>query len=217
MGGAAGRRAAHAGAALLIVVLWLIPRRAPATIAEQRARLPPAAECDDELVAGIWRSHNYNVRYGDWSVFTLRIRRDPNNPSQLTGTITNHNWDGTAADEEPPECAQQTGNEWVVSMDARGTVTDDLRIEFGAYGEWRLDSAQCHSGPWGYNLDHFSGVIEPSILEFQSVNNDGGRSVNERTVFRRIRCPPVASVEAPSVNPRPPDFYPDSNRGCSWR
>ncbi|HEY8427073.1 MAG TPA: hypothetical protein VIL20_01810, partial [Sandaracinaceae bacterium] len=69
-----------------------MPSRAPATIAEQRARLPPAAECDDEIVAGIWRSHAYNAQFGDWAVFTLTIRRVPGHPDQLVGTITNHSW-----------------------------------------------------------------------------------------------------------------------------
>ena len=194
-----------------------MPSRAPATIAEQRARLPPAAECDDELVAGIWRSHNFNRQFGDWSVFTLTIRRVPDQPDQLVGTITNHNWDGGAEHEEPPPCGQQNGNEWVVSMDARGHVRDQTHIFFGAIGQWRLDRAVCRSGPWGYNLDNFTGVIDPSILEFQSVNNDGGRSVNEPTVFRRIRCPPVQSAEAPTVNTRPPAFYPELRRGCGGR
>jgi hypothetical protein len=199
-----------------LVVLWFVPSAAPATIAEQRARLPPAAECGDEIVAGIWRSHAYNPRYEDWAVFTLTIRRVPGSPDQLIGTIRNHSWTGGPGDQEPPPCSRQTGFEWVVSMDARGHVTNGNQIFFGGVGTWRLDETRCHNGPWGYNLDNFSGVIDPAILEFQSVNNDGGRAVNEPAVFRRIRCPPQESVEAPSVNPRPPAFYPDSGRGCGW-
>ena len=208
------RRGAWVAGVGVFAALWLYPSRAPATIAEQRARLPPAAECDDEIVAGIWRSHKYNERFGDWSVFTLTIRRVADHPDQLVGTITNHNWDGGAADVEPPPCERQSGDDWFVSMDARGTVRNGTEIFFGAIGEWRLDRVACRRGPWGYNLDNFTGVIDPSILEFQSVNNDGGRSVNEPTVFRRIRCPPAQAAEAPSVNPVPPAFYPELGGGC---
>lgn len=200
-----------------MAALWLVPSRAPATIAEQRARLPPAAECDDEIVAGIWRSHAYNPRFGDWAVFTLTIRRLPGRPDELVGTISNHGWTGGPDDAEPPPCERQTGWDWVVSMDAVGRVENGTRITFGGVGTWRLDEVRCQHGPWGYNLDHFSGVIDPNILEFQSVNNDGGRAVNEPAVFRRIRCPPQESVQAPSVNTRPPAFYPEVGRGCGWR
>lgn len=210
------RRAALAAGVAAVGALFLVPSRAPATIAEQRARLPPAAECDDEIVAGIWRSHAYNAQFGDWVVFTLTIRRVPGHPEQLVGTISNHSWIGGPQDQEPIPCDRQPGWEWVVSMDARGRVENGTRIFFGGVGQWRLDETRCRRGPWGYNLDNFTGVIDPTILEFQSVNNDGGRAVNEPAVFRRIRCPPPESVEAPSVNPRPPAFYPELGRGCGW-
>lgn len=210
----AWRRGAWALAATCLALNWLWPGHAPATIEEQRARLPPAAECDDEIVAGVWRSHSYNEQFGDWGVFTLTIRRVPDHPEQLIGTISNHSWNGGPADEEPPPCARQTGVEWVVSMDGRGSVQAGNQIFFGGVGAWRLDEVRCRGGPGGYNLDNFSGVIDPAILEFQSVNNDGGRAVNDPEVFRRIRCPPVESAVAPSVNPRPPSFYPELG-GCS--
>ncbi|MCC6878091.1 MAG: hypothetical protein IT378_27510 [Sandaracinaceae bacterium] len=202
---------------LCFAVAWLaFPRPAPATIAEQRARLPPAAECGGEIVAGVWRSHKYDPRYSDWTVFTLNIRRVPGAPAQLTGTIVNHSWDGGPELQEPPPCAQSIGTEWIVSMDARGSVTNETSIQFGGIGRWRIDEVRCRRGPWGYNLDNFTGVIDPAILEFQSVNNDGGRSVNDPMVFRRIRCPPEEHAQAPSVNPRPPAFYPELGRGgCS--
>jgi hypothetical protein len=210
------RRAVWLAALASLVVLWFIPSRAPATIAEQRARLPPAAECGDEIVAGVWRSHAYNPQFQDWAVFTLTIRRVTGSPNELVGTISNHSWMGGPEDQEPPPCERQREFEWVVSMDARGRVEDGNRIFFGGIGGWRLDETRCHHGPWGYNLDNFTGVIDPSILEFQSVNNDGGRAVNEPAVFRRIRCPPQESVQAPTVNARPPAFYPEGGRGCGW-
>lgn len=210
------RRVGWLLAAAAFCTLWLSASRGTATIAEQRARLPPAAECDDEIVAGIWRSHKYNARFGDWSVFTLTIRRVPGSPDQLAGTISNRNWDGTAEDEEPPPCDRQRGNDWTVSMNARGTVHGNT-IQFGGYGRWRLDQVHCRSGPYGYNLDNFTGEIDRQILEFQSVNNDGGRAVNVPNVFRRIRCPPRQTAQAPRVNPTPPAFYPELGGGGCGR
>jgi len=99
-------------------------------------------------------------------------------------------------------------------MDARGTVTNGTHIQFGGVGSWRLDQVHCRSGPFGYNLDNFTGDIDPAILEFQSVNNDGGRAVNVPNVFRRVRCPPRETARAPRVNPVAPAFYPDLERGC---
>ena len=202
-----------AGVALVTLAFAAWPTRAPATIAEQRARLPPAAECAGEIVAGVWRSHKYDPRFRDWYIFTLNVRRVPGSPNELTGSIVAHSWEGGPSDAEPPPCARQMGSEWVVSMDARGSVISETQIVFGGIGRWRLDRTICRYGPSMYNLDNFSGTIDPSILEFQSVNNDGGRAVNDPMVFRRIRCPPQEHAEAPSVNPRPPAFYPEIGRG----
>lgn len=185
-----------------------------ATIEEQRARLPPAAECDDEHVAGVWRSHAYYPAFQEWAIFTLTIRRVPEHPEQLVGTISNHAWGGGPTDEEPPPCDRQPSGEWVVSFDARGYVQPDDTIVFGGVGPWRLDENRCGRSPPGYNLDHFTGVIDRAILEFQSVNNDGGRAVNEPAVFRRIRCPEPPSARSPEVTTRPPAFYPGRLGGC---
>ncbi len=197
--------------------LSTIPRPAPATISEQRARLPPAAECGEDPVTGIWKSHQWDPRYRDWTIFTLRIERvGTSGPDHnlLTGTITNHQWDATGRDEEPPPCSPGR-NEWIVSMSARGHVDAELNIFFGGQGQWSLDRIICNGGPGGYNLDNFTGRIEVERNEFQSVNNDGGRAVDSPTVFRRIRCLSNAT-QAPNVQPRPPDFYPNHpTAGCS--
>jgi hypothetical protein len=189
------------------VLLWAGP--APATIQEQRNRLPPPAECTDP-VAGIWKSHQYDPRFGDWTVFELDIHRVDGSSTQLTGTIKNHSWDAGPDQQEPPGCRPGYG-EWLVSMDARGTVDAQGNIHFGGVGAWRLDQVICNWGPGGYNLDNFSGAIDRSLNEFQSVNNDGGRAVNDPTVFRRIRCHnELANDDPRNPNPisTPPPFYP---------
>ena len=202
------RRALLVGTVLLGAAL-VCARTVQATIAEQRARLPPPADCDDP-VEGVWKSHKYNPQFGDWEIFTLEIRRVPGTKNALRGTISNHSWIGGPGDEEPGPCRGQF--HWIVSMDAQGSVQGQ-QIFFGGIGQWRVDQVICAQGPWGYNLDNFSGEIDPELQEFQSLNNDGGRAVNEPYVFRRIRCFPPGSV--PHVEVAPPPFFPQRSGGCS--
>ena len=180
---------------------------AGATIQEQRERLPPPAFCDDP-VEGLWRSHRYNKSFGDWSVFSLEVRRVKGTQNQLRGVIRNELWVGGPNDEEPPPCRGR--RHWIVSMDAQGSIQGN-RIFFGGIGQWRLDRVLCSRGPWGYNLDNFSGEIDPEIQEFQSLNNDGGRAKNIPYVFRRIRCFPPDSM--PHVEVTPPPFFPQRTGG----
>jgi hypothetical protein len=185
--------------------LTLSPRPAPATIEEQRARLPPPAECPDP-VEGIWRSHNYNGRDGDWNIFTLTVRRTEAGGSRLKGSITNETWYGPETESVRGPCRGTL--QYLVSMDAQGSVIDG-NIDFGGVGEWRLDELFC-GRLGGYNLDQFSGHIDPELLEFQTVNNDGGRYVNMKTVFRRVRCledPAGGEEKEPHVSVTPPPFY----------
>ncbi|MBK9371195.1 MAG: hypothetical protein IPN01_33690 [Deltaproteobacteria bacterium] len=100
-----------------LFALLVLPRVAPATVAEQRARLPPPKACDDP-VAGVWMSHQYSERRGTWDQFTLTIHRDPAAPGRLNGTIHNHVWEGGPADERPPPCEGQL--DVVVRMNAEG-------------------------------------------------------------------------------------------------
>jgi hypothetical protein len=181
-----------------------------ATIEEQRERLPPPADCGD-VVEGEWRSHRYSPQFRDWRIFTLTIRRLPGSETEVVGTIRNQAWDGGPDDEEPGPCGR-TPVQWVVSTDARGTIRGN-DVVFSGMGAWRLERVGCGHGPGGYNLDSFSGTIDPAIEEFQSVNNDGGRAVNEPTVFRRVRCfPPDAQ---PHIEVAPPPFFPrHASRGC---
>jgi hypothetical protein len=207
------------GAALLVaftVALTLTPRPAPATVEEQRARLPPPAECPDP-VEGVWRSHAFNERWGEWNIFTLTVERTEPGSSELKGTISNQAWYGPNTESVRGPCEGRL--QYLVSMDAQGTVTDGT-ISFGGVGAWRLDEMYCGEPTFGYNLDQFSGVIDPEILEFQSVNNDGGRYVNVPTVFRRVECLDRGGPPPPTVSVTPPAFYPPSDEpkggcGCS--
>lgn len=187
----------------------MVPSRAPAgTVAEQRARLPPPATCADPI-AGTWTSFDYRERWGEWKIFTLQITRVDGSDA-LTGTITNETWRGDPSQSEPGPCTGQL--HYVVSMDAVGKVHDG-QIEFGGVGQWRHDASKCSNffdHYTRYNLDQFTGPLDLELLEFQSVNNDGGRNVNEPTVFRRVECldDPSAKEQAPKVAVTPPAFYP---------
>ncbi len=210
-GRGAGRVIVRAAALAAVLAVLFIPSRAPATVQEQRERLPPAATDCDDPVAGVWKSHKYDPRFGDWYIFTLNIERVEGDPERLTGNIQAHAWTGTPEEEEPPPCRPGLWH-WTVRMTAEGRVTPEGQIEFWGTS-WQPENAFCGRmiGQGEYNLDHFSGLIDPEIMEFQSVNNDGGRSVNDPTVFRRISC--GTEPPNPHINPVPPPFFPDS--GCS--
>lgn len=187
--------------------LVLLPELAPATIEEQRARLPPPATCTDP-VEGVWMSHKYNPDYDEWMIFTLWVHRGADN--QLSGNIEGHAWfGGGPRASEPPACSELSSH-WVVAMTALGTVAE-RRIEFWGTA-WHVQQVFCGPQHIGYNLDHFTGTIDPAIMEFQSVNNDGGRAINDPTVFRRVRCLDPVSPPHPYV--QPPDFHPPRRRGC---
>jgi hypothetical protein len=211
------RRRLFVGVAIagFLLTTWTGPSHA-STVAEQRARLPPPAECTDPI-AGIWKSHSYDQLFVDWTVFTIDIKREAPGVDRFKGTITNHSWEGTPEQTSPPPCTG--GLRYVVSMDAEGTVIDG-KIDVWGIGSWRLDEVLCGYWNMGYNLDHFSGQIDPDLMEFQSVNNDGGRAVNDPVVFRRVSCHDGEDVaQEPRIAVAPPPFTPpeEATVGCGAR
>lgn len=205
------RRVTYASLVAVMAALVLLPSLAPATIEEQRARLPPPAPPDScrNPIEGVWRSLRWYPGNRAWYQFTLEIHQRDNT---LFGTIEAHSWDTPPTVQEPGPCRAGLDH-WVVIQEARGGF-DGLRIRFGGV-RWAVQSSFCGTRPYGYNLDQFTGVIDPAIQEFQSVNNDGGAQIDEPTVFRRIRCFEPQAVPHPYV--APPSFQPPArNRwGCS--
>lgn len=190
--------------------------RAPATVQEQRARLPPPKTCTDP-VEGVWRSHAWHEGYAEWNIFTLYVHRVDGDDEKLKGEITNEAWFGPKSEENRGPCEGRV--QYDVSMDAEGTIRGQ-NIEFHGVGQWRLDADLCAGGPGGYNLDAFSGTIDPETQEFISMNNDGGRFINVKTVFRRVECfDGTGEDEGPRVKVSPPAFYPESEsaQGCGCR
>ena len=124
--------------------------------------------------------------WGEWNIFTLTVKRKVAGEPPLAGIITNEAWYGPKTEMVRGPCEGRLA--YLVSMDAEGAVVDG-KIQFGGVGQWRLDESYCGGTDFGYNLDQFEGTIDPELLEFQSVNNDGGRYVNVATVFSPGRVP----------------------------
>lgn len=185
----------------------LVPQQAPGTVAEQRARLPPAAECESD-VEGIWKAHIYEAHRTTWHAFTLEIRKAADSETRLVGKIRARGWEGTAKEEEPGPCKGRL--HFLVSMDAEGSAAGG-QISFRGT-RYKLDDVVCGRF-FGYNLDHFSGKIDPRLQEFQSKNNDGGEMINIPIVFRRVGC--FEDEPPPEVKIVPPPLFQERrNGGC---
>ncbi len=197
----------------LMSAMLLSTRTAPGTVAEQRARLPAAAECGEDPIVGQWRSHQHYPDINDWTEYTLVIRRAKGEKGALKGKIYNHSWPGGPGREQPGKCDAETRYRLRVAMEAKGEIKEDV-VKFEGTS-WKVDEVICGRKPggWYYNLDVFTGKIDTEREEFQSVNNDGGRMVNHPTVFRRIKC---LDEEAPkgSIEVKPPPIFPESSSGC---
>lgn len=193
-------------AGLVCVVLLIHPRRAPASVEEQRARLPPPARACPDPVEGEWLGHE--LLRNRWYRFTLHIRREAPGSEALTGTITSHSWDGDRQQTEPPDCAEQPHNQYIGDMPAEGSFRDNVIAFTGQ--RWELREVLCgRSGV--YYPDAFSGPLERDGAEFQTVNDDGHNPIVP-VVFRRIRCGP--DVRRPMPELPPADAPPKYARGC---
>lgn len=202
------RRVVLVGLVSLMSALVLLPSLAPATVEEQRARLPPPADqsrCPNPI-EGVWKSLRWYPGNGAWYSFVLEVHMVGN---RLTGQIDAYSWDTPPNVSEAGPCMPGL-NHWVITQTAEGTV-DGLRLNFHGT-RWQLRQIYCGGLHGTYNLDNFSGVIDLGLQEFQSVNNDGGAQVDEPTVFRRIRCFEPPPQPHPIV--RPPAFRPP-RRGWS--
>jgi hypothetical protein len=142
--------------------------------------------CEDPAL-GTWVSTpKYYPQYDDWYVFTMRVGEGADD-GQLAGTIDARTWSGDGTLTEPPECGGEELN-LQVSMPARGQRTADGGFSFSG-ASWALHPSSCTGlSPryTGYNPDKFSGRIDGGAL--RSVNNDGGRSVNDPVGFERVSC-----------------------------
>jgi hypothetical protein len=190
-----------------LVALTIDAPDAPATVEQQRARLPPAAECSSP-VTGKWKALSFDERRGEWYEFILEVHQDAKDPSVLSGMIYVDMWVGPPDSPEPPNPCELR---YKGTMPAKGTFTDG-EVQFGGTS-FQLTEEVCGS-MYGYNPDNFTGKLQPELQEFQSVNNDGGAAVNEPTVFRRIGCFDDGRKD-PGSDVKPPPFFPHhQSSGC---
>jgi hypothetical protein len=150
------------------------------TIEGQRSLLPKAAACQDPI-AGFWEAHKYNPAQGNWVHFKLTVRRDGTN---VHGTIVSRIWSGSPRDSSPPGC-DFGGYDITTSMNASG-ISNGVTFTFGASHATIVMSQCTFHGE--YYPDKFSGIIDETRQEFQSLNNDGAADINVPYVFRRTAC-----------------------------
>jgi hypothetical protein len=153
------------------------------TVEGQRALLPSAARCNDP-VEGKWEALKYNARISTWVRFTLTLHRDAS--GALSGTILSRSWGGTVFDREPPPCSFG-GFDMTVSMPASGRADASGHITFGS-SRYSVVATRCLMLDTSYAPDNFSGSIDGTRQEFQSLNNDGAYDINVPYVFRRTGC-----------------------------
>jgi hypothetical protein len=197
-------------AAFLLAFIVRVPE-APATVAEQRARLPPPAECESPI-EGKWKAIVFSSNDFSWYEFILEVHHAKDDPAHLTGMIYVDTWLGGPEQAEPGPCR---GRRYKGKMEGSGAFADG-QVAFGG-GAFQLVEVICGDQytSVGYNPDQFTGRIEPERQEFQSVNNDGGNAVNEPTVFRRIGCFDEGTVAKPEGDVKPPPFFPArKTSGC---
>jgi hypothetical protein len=196
-------RAVLAPLAALVASLFVAPAVTWGTVEEQRARLPPPADCTDP-VEGRWMGLLYVKTRTEWYEMTLDVHRADAGSDDLHGEILAHWWAGREKDKVPPACTP-AHHEFVVHQPATGGIHGQ-HVDFGAKTIERFDPICGETG--GYSPDSFSGVIDPKLQEFQSVFNELG----EPLVFRRIKCDGGRPPPAPGLVP--PGFGPAKRGGC---
>jgi hypothetical protein len=139
--------------------------------------------CSDPIL-GTWVSvPKFSKYYQDWHVMTLHVQPG-DEPGAVLGTVSAHVWSGGSQDVVAGPCTEN-GMNYEVSMPAVGHRGSDGAMRFDA-GPWTLDKTTCTGAEWGYNPDHFTGVVDGRAI--RTLNNDGGRSVNDPFGFERISC-----------------------------
>ena len=130
------RLPALVGASIMGLML-LVPALAPASVEEQRRRLPPPAKDCDDPVTGLWQGHE--LLNGRWYKFKLDIHREADDPEKLRGNIESHSWGGGKEQTTPPPCNGFLNDEFILDMPADGSF-DGKRIEFIGRS-WKLSEA----------------------------------------------------------------------------
>jgi hypothetical protein len=150
-------------------------------------------QCADP-VEGIWVSRRFDPTILDWHLFTMEVRRDPQDPSVLHGRIRTRNWSGGSESLAPVACSEMDRASYghrfdlTVDMVAEGSFDGDTFSFQGT--NWHETARSC--GPYGqwysYHLDHFTGSITEDGKTIDAVNNDGARAFDEAHTLQRVGC-----------------------------
>lgn len=201
------RAALWSAAATVALVMFLRPALAPATIEEQRKRLPPPAHDCKDPVTGFWQGHQ--VTRGTWYRFTLDVRRKTPGDPELTGNIEALFWDVDV--DHPPPCDDPPHDRILIDMPAEGRFEDN-HIEFHGTS-WSVRRVECGSMFGGYAPDAFSGNLILENTEFHTENDDGVNPI-ATVVFRRIKCGDDAMPVPELPPPKPQPFGGEACGGC---
>jgi len=206
--------------ALLLLALVLasltLSYPAPATVEEQRARLPSAVECGDDPVAGVWLAHAYVAVRGRWVYNTMRLRRTA--PDKLVSDFRSVYWSGGPDQSEPPECRPGVVHR---RSDSTGEATVDPKSGVLTVRGTKLGVRRslCGDGPLPERaLAELSGKIDAARQELQAVMSS--RFGSYPIVYRRVGCsddevpPPAGAVTPPPL--RPSARQPQSSCGCRF-
>lgn len=150
-------------------------------------------QCADP-VEGIWVSRRFDPTILDWHLFTMEVRRAPQDSSVLHGRIRTRNWSGGSESLAPVACSEMERASYghrfdlTVDMTAQGSFDGDT---FSFQGDaWHESARSC--GPYGqwyqYNLDHFTGSLTEDGKTIEAVNNDGARAFDEPHTLQRVGC-----------------------------
>lgn len=150
-------------------------------------------QCADP-VEGIWVSRRFDPTILDWHLFTMEVRRDPQDPSVLHGRIRTRNWSGGSESLAPVACSEMERASYghrfdlTVDMTAQGSFDGET---FSFQGDnWHETARSC--GPYGqwyqYNLDHFTGSLTEDGKTIDALNNDGARAFDEPHTLQRVGC-----------------------------
>ena len=208
------RRPLLLGASLALLLASLIyPVAAPATVAEQRQRLPPAAECDDP-VQGVWRAHAYRPDRKRWFINTMELRWNEGR-SKLLSKYENHHWSGGPDDSEPGPCRPGGHRRKAYSTGEGSLQGDQLEVRGTKLG---ADETICGTIRFDRSLGTLTGSLDRENNEFRS--EMASRFGSHPIIWRRIRCIDEPEVEdkppppPPPVEPPPPPPRPSKRTGC---
>jgi hypothetical protein len=175
----------------------LVPAWSPATVAEQRQRLPPPAECTDPI-SGVWRAHVFRPDRQRWALNTMELRWNADR-TKLLSSYENHYWSGGPEDSEPPQPPCKPGQyRRMASSTGEGTYRgNQLEVQGKKLGG---DENICGSTKFTRALGKLTGIVDLEQNEFRSEMTS--RFGTHPIIWRRIRC--VGEAEPKLIEPPPP-------------